>query len=250
MKHRSFFAISLILLLVALTVLAVSLYNSSVRSTGCNVRFVNSRGVTWTDTGKDSILEACDVIFLSTGFNELFKKSPIELVLRAGYGGAEAYKDEKINLFLGNVQDTRTPYSTFLHEGTHALDYKRGREAVGSLSDEWLGAAGWSCESKSNLDTCSHPCKQTQTRAFFCSFKDYEVLPSRYGDVSYDPNKADVSINPAEDFAESSRYFFEANDELSMTSPKRCEFMRNYYSLVQNTACFDCNVDTLCDGQL
>lgn len=237
-----------LLLLLPIIIFLVFFYTSTKENAiehSCNVVFRDSTQAEWSEQAKNNVLTACDEILMKTKLNSLFDNNKVELIQYNGNGGASAIKDEKIKFFTSNIQDTKTMSSTFLHEIAHIIDFKRGRYEIGSMSKAWFLVSGWDCENK-EPNNCLHPCKQTRENSFHCSYEYYEVLPSRYGNPEYDPREADVSINPIEDFAESSRYFFEANNELARTSISRCRFLQDYYNVNKDDRCLDCSLSTIC----
>ena len=196
----------------------------------------------WTREQKAGVLAACRTINATTIAKTTFR-SPTLLFLTKGLGDAHTNK-YSITFNMSDIRNSEAFDSTALHELSHLIDMRNG---LISNQSTWLKTAGWTCTS-SDVWKCTHPCQQNSEKAFYCNYKDFEVLPSRYNTPEYDPRQADVSINPMEDFAESSRYFFQANDELSKTSVNRCMFLKNLYFEGQENNCYDCNSLTKCQN--
>lgn len=184
----------------------------------CHIYFLDADGK-WSVEKKAAVLEACQK-YAQTGQFGVFD-DPIIISLSTGNGGATT-TGNLITFDMSEVFNSDQFRATALHELAHIIDARRGNLSTQST---WLGTSGWLCN---NL-TCTHPCQQTTTKAFFCSYKNIETLPSRYGTADYDPTQSDVSINPAEDFAEASRYFWEAPLELAKTSPSRYKYLLQLY---------------------
>lgn len=205
----------------------------------CGIIFSNDFSL-WNENQKAGVLEACEV-YKNSGNSWVFYLRPTFAYVNEGAGGAFTSKNA-ILFSMHSVDDPKIFKSTALHELAHLIDIRSGGLS-GNL--QWLTSTDWVC-GNGILSDCVHSCKQYPDKAFYCSSQEYEVLPSRFGTPAYDSTKADVSVNPAEDFAESARYFFEANDELSKTSFSRCKYMKNLFWKAGKTACFDCDIGTVC----
>lgn len=210
---------------------------------GCKIKFINTHGIEWPKYQKAYISKnACYIVMVDSGFNNYFDKD-ILLDIDRGIAGAttiELADSYLITFYTADASEPKIAYDHFLHEFGHVLYLRYSK--VDSFEKSWLETSRWECKNKE----CFHSCQQTEDKSFYCSYKNYEVLPSRYGSVDYSPDFADVSINPIEDFAESNRYFITANDELSKTSPSRCEYFKQKYFFISQNPCYDCNSNTAC----
>jgi len=227
------------LLIILLIAGIISKKNKELAGINCPIVLINSQEAAWTPEGKRKVTEVCQIILLDSGYANLFNSKLLRLKMFKGNGGGNASQEE-INFYISEIQDTKEATITFLHEITHSIDAKL--ELV-SRSTDWLIASGWVC---SNIGNCQHPCQQTDSKYYYCDSAEQETLPSRYGYPEYNRRETDVSVNPTEDFAETSKYFLAANDELTVTSPKRCAFMMNFYKKLSTDSCFDCNSKTVC----
>jgi hypothetical protein len=194
----------------------------------------------WSLSQKEGVLKAC-AIYKRTGLWTQFL-SPLYVSLYEGFGGANSSKDF-IVFKMSGIQNEKEFYSVASHEIAHVIDIRSGEL---SKKFEWLNISGWTCFDRNDLNSCTHPCKQSYDKQFYCSYRYFETLPSRFGSLSYDPEKTDVSINPMEDFAESSRYFLNANDALTLTSKSRCEYFMRLFRNLEEDSCYDCNPETVC----
>lgn len=206
----------------------------------CGIVFSDDYSI-WTQEQKSGVSDACK-IYQKSGAGWIFYLKPLFAFVNKGSGGAYATSDAII-FTMHSVDDPKIFKTTALHELAHVIDLRRGNL---SAYLGWIQKTNWACSIVGNNTDCTHSCQQTTEKQFYCSYKDYEVLPSRFGAPVYDPEKADVSVSPSEDFAESARYYFEANDALQKTSPSRCEYMKGLFWKYAKDACFDCNPLTIC----
>lgn len=205
----------------------------------CGIFFTDQPNL-WSQAQKDGVLKACDIYKKTSMWTRFF--TPLYLTLVNGNGGAYTTRDS-ITFLMAKVQDEEEFYSVATHELAHVIDIRSGWL---SKKFSWLTLTDWKCEDINNLYTCTNLCKQFPNKAFYCSYVDRETLPSRFGSIYYNPEQTDVNVNPSEDFAESSRYFLNANDALALTSKSRCAYFRRLYRKLIDDPCFDCNPTTIC----
>lgn len=208
-----------------------------------------AEGTAWTQTGVEILNNTYQVLIAAGGNKDLFDQQPVTVLLTPGTAGGLGGSNS-ITLHQGDVQtyDSGNMEGAIIHETTHLLDFREGENGVAKSysDDEWLGLTGWTCE---NTYECTHPCIQipanaqtgTPAQEFYCPYDwgDSGTLPAPYGD-----EMGDVSTNPQEDYAETTRHYLQNNDELSKSSLSRCQYMMGEFSEFSDHPCFDCDPST------